>query len=128
MYKLSGKVLEEVAVFKYLGSLVTAVGRVEADVQQRVLEGSKVLGAVRSVLNGRAMTWGVKKTLYHQVLVPSVTYGAETLGLRQAEWRRLNVFEMKCLTPMVVVTRWDRIRNVEIRRRGGYKGDCCREG
>ena len=36
--------LEEVEVFEYLGSLVTAVGEEEADVQQKVLEGSKVLG------------------------------------------------------------------------------------
>ena len=56
--------LEEVAVFKYLGSLVTAVGGVEADVQQRVLERNKVLGAVRSVLKCRTMKWGVRKTLF----------------------------------------------------------------
>ena len=31
---MDGEVLEEVAVFKYLGSLVTAVGGVETDVQQ----------------------------------------------------------------------------------------------
>ena len=29
----------------------------------------------------------------------------------------LNVLEMKCLRPMVGVTKWDRIRNEEIRRR-----------
>ena len=40
---MDGEVLEEVALLKYLGSLVTAVGRVEADVQQRVMEGRKVL-------------------------------------------------------------------------------------
>ena len=34
-------------VLKYLGSLVTAVGGVKAEVQQRVLEGTKVMGAVR---------------------------------------------------------------------------------
>ena len=55
---MDGQVLEEVAFFKYLGSLVTAVGGVEADVQQRVLKGRKVLGAVRSVLKGRTMSWG----------------------------------------------------------------------
>mgnify|MGYP001951562842 FL=1 len=32
--RMDGEVLEEVAVFKYLGSLVTVVGGVEADVQQ----------------------------------------------------------------------------------------------
>ena len=63
------------------------------------------------------MSWGLKKTLYQQVIVPTVTYGAETCGLREAERRRLNVFEMKCLRPKVGVTRWDSIRNDEIRRR-----------
>ena len=38
-----GLVLEEVAIFKYLESLVMAVGGVETDVQQRVLEGVKCL-------------------------------------------------------------------------------------
>ena len=53
---LDGLLLEEVAVFEYLGSLVTAVGGVEADVKQKVLEGSKVLGALRSILKGRTMS------------------------------------------------------------------------
>ena len=87
---MDGHVLEEVEVFRYLGSLVTAVWGVEADVQQSVLEGSKVLGAVRSILKGRTMSWGVKKTLYQQVIVPTVTYGAETWG---AERSRKTSFE-----------------------------------
>ena len=33
----------------------------------------------------------------------------------------MNVFEMKCLIPKVWVTRWDRIRNEEIRRRAGIE-------
>ena len=49
--------------------------------------------------------------------VPMETSGDETWGLRQAERRRLNAFEMKCMRPMVEVTRWDTIRNEEIRRR-----------
>ena len=59
--------------------------------------------------------------MYQQVLVPTVTYGAETWGLRELERRLLNVFEMKCLRPMVGVARWDRIWNEEIRRRAGIK-------
>ena len=54
-------------------------------------------------------------------IVSAVTYGAETWGLREAERRRLNVFEMKNLRPMVGVTRWDRINNEEIRRRAGIE-------
>ena len=59
--------------------------------------------------------------MYQQVIVPTVTYAAETWGLREAERRRLNVFEMKCLRPVVGVTRWDRIRNEDIRRRAGIE-------
>ena len=55
---MDGLVLEEVEVFKYLGSVVTAVREVEAIVKQRVLEDSKVLRAVRSVLKGKTMSWG----------------------------------------------------------------------
>ena len=61
---MDGHVKEKAKVFKYLGSLVTAVGGVEAEVEKKVLEGSKVLGAVRCVLKGSKMSWGVKKTLY----------------------------------------------------------------
>ena len=93
----------------------------EADVQQRVLDGSKVLGAVRSVLKGRTMSRGLEKNLYQQIIVPTVTYDAENCGLREAKRRRLIVFEMKCLRPMVGVMRWDRIRNEEILRRVGIE-------
>ena len=102
------------SVFKYLGSLAMAVGGVEADVQQRVLEGSKVHGAVIRVLKGRAISCGEKKTFYRQVLVPMVTHSSETWGLRRAERRRLNVFEMKYLRPMVGFTIGDGIRNEDI--------------
>ena len=52
--------------------------------------------------------------------VPAVhsVYGhrsAETWGLREAERRRLNVFGIKCLRPMVRVTRCDRVRNDKFR-------------
>ena len=66
---MDGQVLEEVEVFKYLGSLVPAVGRVEAEVQQRVLEGSNVMGAVRCVVKSRTMSCGVKKISHLQILV-----------------------------------------------------------
>ena len=69
---MDGQVLEEIKVFKYLGSLVTAVAGLEADIQQRGLEGSKVLGDVKSVLKGRTMSWRVKKFLYQQVIFPTV--------------------------------------------------------
>ena len=53
---MDSQVLEKSEVIKYLRSLLTAVGRLEVEVQHRVLEESKVLGAVRIFLKGRAMS------------------------------------------------------------------------
>ena len=75
------------------------------------MEGSKVLRKVKSVFEGKDNELGVQKTLYQQVIVNMVNYGFETWKLREAERRCLNMFEIKCLRPMVGVTRWDRVRN-----------------
>lgn len=116
---LNGEVLEEVDRFKYLGSVVEATGGVEADVCHRVNEGCKMLGAMKGVIKGRGVGMSVKKVLYEKLIVPTVLYGAESWGTRAAERQKLNVFEMRCLRSMAGVTRLDRIRNEEVRRRTG---------
>ena len=41
--------------------------------------------------------------------------------MRSAERRKVNVFEMKCLRSLVGVSRMDRVRNEEVRRRAGIE-------
>ena len=48
-------------------------------------------------------------------------YGAEAWGMRSAESRKVNVLEMKCLKTLVGVSRMDRVRNEEVRRRPGIE-------
>ena len=58
-----------------------------------------------------------KKCLYEGVIVPTALYGAEAWGMRRPERRKVNVLEMKCLRSLVGVSRMDRVRNEEVRRR-----------
>ena len=58
-----------------------------------------------------------KKCLCEGIIVPTVLYGAEAWGMRSAERRKVNVLEMKCLISLVSVSRMDRVRNEEVRRR-----------
>ena len=46
---------------------------------------------------------------------------AEAWGKRSDERRKVNVLEMKCLRSLVGVSRMDRVRNEEVRRRAGIK-------
>ena len=48
-------------------------------------------------------------------------------GLREAEMRKLDVFEMRCLRSMCGLTLWNRVRNEEVRRRAQVEGQLsCR--
>ena len=71
------------------------------------------------MLSYRRLGIKAKKCLYERVIVPTAFYGAETWGMRSAERRKLNVHEMKCLISLVGVSRMDRVRNEEVRRRAG---------
>ena len=62
-----------------------------------------------------------KKCLCEGVVAPTALYGAEAWGMRSAERRKVNVLEMKCLRSLVGVTRMDRVRNEEVRRRAGIE-------
>ena len=60
-----------------------------------------------------------KKCRYEGVIVLTALYGAEAWGVTSAERRKVNVHEMKCLRSLFGVSRMDRVRNEEVRRRAG---------
>ena len=77
--------------------------------------------ALKSVLSNRGMGIQAKKCLYEEVIIPTTLYGAEAWGMRSAERRKVNVFEMMCLRSLGGVSRMDRVRNEEVRRRAGIE-------
>ena len=48
-------------------------------------------------------------------------YVADSWGLRSAERKKENFLEIKCLRSLVGVSRMDRARNEEVRRRAGIE-------
>ena len=69
------------------------------------------------VHSDRGLEIKAKKCLYKGVIVPMALCGAEAWGMRSAERRKVNALEMKCLRNLVGVSRIDRVRNEEVRRR-----------
>ena len=118
---LKGEPLEEVDCFKYLGSHVAADGGYERDVVQRMNEGYRAWGALKSVLSNRGLGIKAKKCLYEGVIVPTALYGAEAWGIRSAESRKVKILEMTCLRSLVGVSQMDRVRNEDVRRRAGIE-------
>ena len=59
------------------------------------------MGELKSVLSNRGFGIKGNKYLNEGVIVPTALYGAEALGMRSAERRKVSVLEMKCLTSLV---------------------------
>ena len=68
---LNGEPLEEVDCFKCLGSQVAADGGCERVVVDRMNEGYRAWGALKSILNNRGFEIKAKKCLYEGVIVPT---------------------------------------------------------
>ena len=100
---------------------MAADGGCERDVVYRMNEGYRAWGALKSVLSNIGLGIKAKKCLYQGVIVPTALYGAEAWGMRSADRRKVNVLEMKCLRNLVGVSRMDRVRNEEVRRRTGIE-------
>ena len=118
---LGGRQLEEVESFKYLGSHIARDGTIAEEVKYRVKEASKCMGGLKSVMSNRTLGMAAKRRLYEGVVVPTAVYGAETWNMKEPDRKRLDVFEMRCLRSMAGVTRLDRLRNEEVRRRTGVE-------
>ena len=95
--------LEEVASFKYLDSPVAADGLVEGEVKHRVMERSKVQGALKKMMKGR----NICLKIFMKVLWYQRHYIGRKRGVRGSQKDRNWMFEMKCLRSMVGVTRLD---------------------
>ncbi len=54
-----------------------------------------------------------------EVVVPAALYRDETWNMREADGKRLNVMEMRCLRSMGGVTCLDCVRNDEVQSRTG---------
>ena len=78
-------------------------------------------GVLKSVLINRGLWKKAKKCVYEVIIVPTALYGAEACGMRSAERKKVNVLEMKCLRSLFGVSRMDRLRNEEVRRRAGIE-------
>ena len=65
--------------------------------------------------------------IYKAPILPFVIYGAESWILRQADTRRLESFEMRCLRVILGVHLMDRVKNEEIRQRLNIPNTICEE-
>ena len=73
--RLNGELLEEVELFKYLGSVISNDTGVSMDVRQIVSEGAATYGVMKSIWRVNKIGMRANKGLYESIVVPTVLYG-----------------------------------------------------
>lgn len=57
-----------------------------------------------------------KRRLCEGIVVLIALYGTETWNVRQNEGKRLDVYEIRCWSSMVSITRMGKVRNEDVRQ------------
>ena len=115
--KMQGKTVTRTKVFKYLGSTVQEDGGTEDEVGKRIQAGWNSWRKVTGVVCDSKVSPRVKGRLYKMMVRPTMLYRMETVAVTKSQEKQVERVEMKMLRFSLGVTRRNRIRNEEVRRR-----------
>ena len=85
---------EIVADFIFLDSKITADGDCSHEIKRRLLLGRKVMTNLDSIFKSRDITLPAKVHLVKAMVFPLVMYRCESWVAKEAECRRIDVFEL----------------------------------
>eukprot|EP00794_Sanderia_malayensis_P006797 gene6797-7563_t len=114
---IDGEQLEEVDEYKYLGRLLTSGNEMAKEVDERITSAWKRFGQYSTFMRDQRMPLCLKRKIMNTVILPSMTYGAETWSLTNHQREKLAVTQRSMERSMMGVTKRDKIRNEDLRSR-----------
>ena len=101
-----GTFIPIVAVFCYLGSLLTRDCRDDADVAKRIEAAGGAFGALRKcIFSSTQLSYVAKKAAYTVLILSIQLYGSESWCLTAKLYSKLRTFHRRCVRSMCRVTR-----------------------
>ena len=88
---IDGEQLEKVTKYKYLGRLVTSSNDISKEIAQRITSGWRRFVEYSHFLKDRKIPICLKRTIMDTVILPAMTYGAETWALTKHQEKKLAV-------------------------------------
>jgi hypothetical protein len=95
--KLEKRPFEDVAKFKYLGTILTDQNWVLEEIKGRLNSGNTCYHSVQSLLSSRLLSRNVRVKIYKTIILTVVLYGCETWSVILSEEHRLREFEKRVL-------------------------------
>ena len=95
-WHIDGETVETVSDFILGGSKTTADGDCSHEMKRCLLLGRKVMINLDSIFKSRDITLPNEVRLVKAMVFPVVMYGCESWTMKNAEGRRIGVFELNC--------------------------------
>lgn len=115
--KCKGEILERVTTYEYLGSVITDDGKIDAEITNKANKSTRLYYSLnKTILGHKNIDMEVKMMIHGVITVPIITYASENWTVRKKDETRINAIEMKHLRRIAGKTKWDRVKNEEIRQ------------
>ena len=92
--QIDEEAMETVRDFIFLGSKITEDGDCSHEIKRCLLLGRKVMTNLDSILKKRDITLSTKVCLLKAMVFPVVMYGYESWTIKNAEYQRIDAFEL----------------------------------
>ena len=102
-WQIDGETMEMVRNFIILGSKVTADGDCNHEIKRNLLFGRKAMTNHDSILESRDITLPTKVHLVKAMVYPVVMCGCESWTVKKAVCRRIDAFELRCWTRLLLL-------------------------
>lgn len=117
--RINGEEIQQVAHFKYLGSLLTSDGRSEKDINARIGMAKSAFMEMHKLLTNKHISIPTKLRTLKCYIWPILLYGAETWSISEVMKKKLEATEMWFYRRSLKVSWTDKKSNTEILRMMG---------
>ena len=111
---INDKPLANVEHFKYLGSTISCDGSLDREIDSRISKASQALGSLRNRVLSEHIRLSTKLKVYNAMVLPSLLYGCETWTLYRRHIKKLELFHMRALRPILGIGWQEHITNLEV--------------
>ena len=112
---VSGKELETVDHFKYLGAIISEEGS-KAEILARAAQTTAAMTKLKTIWKDRNISLRSKVKLLHALIISIFLYACESWTLTAELQRRIQAVEMRCLRRLLGISYKDHITNEEVRQ------------
>ena len=82
LISICGIEIEEVPEYKYLGQTLSTTDTIDLEIATRIRSAWRCFGKYREIFLDNSMPMCLKKKVFEQCLIPTLTYGCETWPLK----------------------------------------------